>query len=76
MKDEMKELNQRAINCLNKLKNDNYVLYFNGKWADDAVDLASKALKNQMILDELLGQGLKIVSTNGDINDFDKYFEE
>ena len=39
-------------------------------------DLAIKALRNQSVLDELLGQGLKIISYNGDISDFDKYFEK
>ena len=43
---------------------------------DENVELAIKALRNQSVLDELLGQGLKIISSNGDISDFDKYFEK
>ena len=43
---------------------------------DEDVELAIKALRNQSVLDELLGQGLKIISSNGDISDFDKYFEK
>ena len=64
MIDEAKMLNERAIRNLKKLKND-----------EDA-ELAIKALRNQSVLDELLGQGLKIISSNGDISDFDKYFEK
>ena len=64
MIDETKMLNERAIRNLKKLKND-----------EDA-ELAIKALRNQSVLDELLGQGLKIISSNGDISDFDKYFEK
>lgn len=64
MIDEAKVLNERAIRNLKKLKND-----------EDA-ELAIKALRNQSVLDELLGQGLKIISSNGDISDFDKYFEK
>ena len=43
---------------------------------DEDVELSIKALRNQSVLDELLGQGLKIISSNGDISDFDKYFEK
>lgn len=64
MVDEAKVLNERAIRNLKKLKND-----------EDA-ELAIKALRNQSVLDELLGQDLKIISSNGDISDFDKYFEK
>ena len=64
MVDEAKVLNERAIRNLKKLKN-----------GEDA-ELAIKALRNQSVLDELLGQGLKIISSNGDISDFDKYFEK
>ena len=64
MIDETKMLNERAIRNLKKLEND-----------EDA-ELAIKALRNQSVLDELLGQGLKIISSNGDISDFDKYFEK
>lgn len=64
MIDEAKILNERAIRNLKKLKN------------DEDVELAIKALRNQSVLDELLGQGLKIISSNGDISDFDKYFEK
>ena len=64
MIDEVKMLNERAIRNLKKLKN------------DEDVELAIKALRNQSVLDELLGQGLKIISSNGDISDFDKYFEK
>lgn len=64
MIDETKMLNERAIRNLKKLKN------------DEDVELAIKALRNQSVLDELLGQGLKIISSNGDISDFDKYFEK
>lgn len=64
MIDEAKVLNERAIRNLKKLKND-----------EDA-ELAIKALRNQSVLDELLGQGLKIISSNGDTSDFDKYFEK
>ena len=76
MIDEAKRLNERAISNLRKLKNDDYVLYVNGKVMDEYVELAIKSLKNQSVLDELLGQGLKIVSSNGDISDFDNYFEK
>ena len=76
MIDETKRLNERAISNLRKLKNDDYVLYVNGKVLDEDVELAIKSLKNQSVLDELLGQGLKIVSSNGDISDFDNYFEK
>lgn len=76
MIDETKRLNERAISNLRKLKNDDYVLYVNGKVMDEDVELAIKSLKNQSVLDELLGQGLKIVSSNGDISDFDNYFEK
>lgn len=76
MIDEAKILNERAIRNLKKLKNDDYVLYVNGKVMDEDVELAIKALRNQSVLDELLGQGLKIISSNGDISDFDKYFEK
>ena len=62
--DETKMLNERAIRNLKKLEN------------DEDVELAIKALRNQSVLDELLGQGLKIISSNGDISDFDKYFEK
>ena len=64
MIDETKMLNERAIRNLKKLEN------------DEDVELAIKALRNQSVLDELLGQGLKIISPNGDISDFDKYFEK
>ena len=64
MVDEAKVLNERAIRNLKKLEN------------DEDVELAIKALRNQSVLDELLGQGLKIISSNGDISDFDKYFEK
>ena len=64
MIDETKMLNERAIRNLKKMKN------------DENVELAVKALRNQSVLDELLGQGLKIISSNGDISDFDKYFEK
>lgn len=64
MIDEAKMLNERAIRNFKKLKN------------DEDVELAIKALRNQSVLDELLGQGLKIISSNGDISDFDKYFEK
>lgn len=64
MIDEAKMLNERAIRNLKKLKN------------DEDVKLAIKALRNQSVLDELLGQGLKIISSNGDITEFDKYFEK
>ena len=64
MIDETKMLNERAIRNLKKLEN------------DEDVELAIKALWNQSVLDELLGQGLKIISSNGDISDFDKYFEK
>lgn len=64
MIDEAKMLNERAIRNLKKMKN------------DEDVELAIKALRNQSVLDELLGQGLKIISSNGDISDFDKYFEK
>ena len=64
MIDEAKVLNEKAIRNLKKLKND-----------EDA-ELAIKALRNQSVLDELLGQGLKIINSNGDISDFDKYFEK
>ena len=64
MIDETKMLNERAIRNLKKLEN------------DEDVELAIKALQNQSVLDELLGQGLKIISSNGDISDFDKYFEK
>lgn len=76
MIDETKMLNERAIGNLRKLKNDDYVLYVNGKVMDEDVELAIKSLRNQSVLDELLGQGLKIVSSNGDISDFDNYFEK
>lgn len=76
MIDEAKMLNERAIRNLKKLKNDDYVLYVNGKVMDEDIELAIKALRNQSVLDELLGQGLKIISSNGDISDFDKYFEK
>ena len=74
MSDEVKVLNQRAIYNLQKLKSDNYVLYTNGKIMDEDVELAIKSLKNQSILDELFGQGLIILSSNGDQTDFDGYF--
>ena len=64
MIDETKMLNERAIRNLKKLE------------TDEDVELAIKALRNQSVLDELLGQGLKIISSNGDISDFDKYFEK
>ena len=64
MIDETKMLNERAIRNLKKLEN------------DEDVELAIKALRNQLVLDELFGQGLKIISSNGDISDFDKYFEK
>ena len=64
MIDERKMLNERAIKNLKKMKN------------DENIDLAIKALRNQSVLDELLGQGLKIISSNGDITEFDKYFEK
>ena len=64
MIDETKMLNERAIRNLKKLKN------------DEDVKLAIKALRNQSVLDELLGQGLKIIRSNGDITEFDKYFEK
>ena len=64
MIDEAKMLNEKAIRNLKKMKN------------DENVELAIKALRNQSVLDELLGQGLKIISSNGDISDFDKYFEK
>ena len=64
MIDETKMLNERAIRNLKKLEN------------DEDVELTIKALRNQSVLDELLGQGLKIISSNGDISDFDKYFEK
>ena len=64
MIDEAKMLNERAIRNLKKLKN------------DEDVKLAIKALRNQSVLDELLGQGLKIIRSNGDITEFDKYFEK
>ena len=64
MIDEAKMLNEKAIRNLKKMKN------------DEDVELAIKALRNQSVLDELLGQGLKIISSNGDISDFDKYFEK
>lgn len=64
MIDETKMLNERAIRNLKKLEN------------DEDVELAIKALRNQSVLDELIGQGLKIISSNGDISDFDKYFEK
>ena len=64
MIDETKMLNERAIRNIKKLEN------------DEDVELAIKALRNQSVLDELLGQGLKIISSNGDISDFDKYFEK
>ena len=64
MIDETKMLNERAIRNLKKMKN------------DENIELAIKALRNQSVLDELLGQGLKIISSNGDISDFDKYFEK
>lgn len=64
MIDETKMLNERAIKNLKKLEN------------DEDVELTIKALRNQSVLDELLGQGLKIISSNGDISDFDKYFEK
>ena len=64
MIDEIKMLNERAIRNLKKLEN------------NEDVELAIKALQNQSVLDELLGQGLKIISSNGDISDFDKYFEK
>ena len=64
MIDEAKMLNERAIRNLKKMKN------------DEDVELAIKSLRNQSVLDELLGQGLKIISSNGDISDFDKYFEK
>lgn len=76
MIDETKMLNERAIRNLKKLKNDDYVLYVNGKVMDEDVELAIKSLRNQSVLDELLGQGLKIISSNGDITEFDKYFEK
>ena len=76
MIDEMKQLNQRARQNLQKLKDYDYQLYTDGKTMDEDVDLAIKSLKNQSVLDELLGQGLKILSTNGDVTDFDKYFME
>lgn len=76
MTDEAKMLNERAIRNLKKLKNDDYVLYVNGKVMDEDVELAIKSLRNQSVLDELLGQGLKIISSNGDITEFDKYFEK
>ena len=76
MIDETKMLNERAIRNLKKLKNDDYVLYVNGKVMDKDVELAIKSLQNQSVLDELLGQGLKIISSNGDITEFDKYFEK
>ena len=75
MIDETKMLNERAIRNLKKLKNDDYVLYVNRKVMDEDVELAIKSLRNQSVLDELLGQGLKIISSNGDITEFDKYFE-
>ena len=59
MIDETKMLNERAIRNLKKLEN------------DEDVELAIKALRNQSVLDELLGQGLKIISSNGDISDLD-----
>ena len=73
---ETKMLNERAIRNLKKLKNDDYVLYVNRKVMDEDVELAIKSLRNQSVLDELLGQGLKIISSNGDITEFDKYFEK
>lgn len=76
MIDETKMLNERAIRNLKKLKNDDYVLYVNRKVMDEDVELAIKSLRNQSVLDELLGQGLKIISSNGDITEFDKYFEK
>lgn len=60
MIDEAKMLNERAIRNLK-----------NKKLKNEDVELAIKALRNQSVLDELLGQGLK-----GDISDFDKYFEK
>lgn len=74
MLDEIKQLNQRARHNLQKLKDYDYQLYTDGKTMDEDVDLALKSLKNQSVLDELLGQGLKIISSNGDITDFDEYF--
>ena len=65
MIDETKMLNERAIRNLK-----------NKKLKNEDVELAIKALRNQSVLDELLGQGLKIISSNGDISDFDKYFEK
>ena len=65
MIDEAKVLNERAIRNLK-----------NKKLKNEDVELAIKALRNQSVLDELLGQGLKIISSNGDISDFDKYFEK
>ena len=65
MIDEAKMLNERAIRNLK-----------NKKLKNEDVGLAIKALRNQSVLDELLGQGLKIISSNGDISDFDKYFEK
>lgn len=65
MIDEAKMLNERAIRNLK-----------NKKLKNEDVELAIKSLRNQSVLDELLGQGLKIVSSNGDISDFDKYFEK
>ena len=65
MIDEAKMLNERAIRNLK-----------NKKLKNEDVELAIKALRNQSVLDELLGQGLKIISSNGDISDFDKYFEK
>ena len=65
MIDETKMLNERAIRNLK-----------NKKLKNEDVELAIKALRNQSVLDELLGQGLKIISSNGDITEFDKYFEK
>ena len=65
MIDEAKMLNERAIRNLK-----------NKKLKNEDVELAIKALRNQSVLDELLGQGLKIINSNGDISDFDKYFEK
>lgn len=74
MRDEIKALNKRAIYNLQKLKSDDYVLYTNGKIMDEDMELAIKSLKNQSILDELFGQGLIILSSNGDQTAFGDYF--
>ena len=43
---------------------------------NEDVELAIKSSQNYLVLDELLGQGLKIMNSNGDITEFDKYFEK